>query len=178
MKKLIALLMIVVMMFSCVALCMAAADALYDVNHDGRTGADDARAVLRCAVGLDSATPELLSIADTDSDGKLTAADARTVLRYAVGLSEEGVKGKYALDSLIIKVKSEYVVDDAFEIALLYNKKVKKYEFLFKDTDGGVYFTVYLKFPSKNNLYSLKEYYEELDCVEGVEFNYIAHIGQ
>ncbi len=178
MKKPIALLMIVFMIFSCGALCTASADALYDVNHDGRTGADDARAVLRCAVGLDSGKPELMSIADTDSDGKLTAADARTVLRYAVGLSEEDTKGNYALDSLIIKVKSEYVVDDVFEIALLYNKKVKKYEFLFKDSDGGVYFTVYLKLPCKNNLYSLKKYYEEIDCVERVEFNYISRIGQ
>ena len=175
MKKLISLLLTALIVSACI-FCNASAYVLYDVNADGKTGADDARFVLRCAVGLEEITSEILRIADTDSDGVLTAADARSVLRYSVGLSEEKINGSYALDSLIIKIKSEYVVDDSFEISLIYNKLVRDYEFLFRAPDGGLVFTVYLKIPGRKNLLSLKEYYEGIDAVEFTEFNWISQI--
>ncbi len=175
MKKLIALLLTALIVSACIP-CTASAYVLYDANTDGKTRADDARLVLRCSVGLEEATAERIRIADTDSDGRLTAADARNVLRYSVGLSEESINGSYALDSLIIKVKSEYVIDDSFEIAFLYNKMVRDYEILLKAPDGGLFVTVYLKIPGRKNLLSLKEYYEGIDAVEYTEFNWISQI--
>lgn len=54
-----------------------------DVNYDGKITADDARLVLRAAVGLE----ELAKYsADVDGDGKITANDARMILRNSVGL--------------------------------------------------------------------------------------------
>ena len=176
MKKLITLLLTLLIFSSCVLLCPAAASVGYDVNSDGKTDADDARFVLRCAVGLEEYTVEQLYAGDTDSDGKLTASDARNVLRCSVSMPVESTKEKYALDSLIVKVKSEYIIDNSFEIALLAADNVKNCELLVKAADGGWFFTVYLKWPGKKNLYRLKEYYEELDAVELVEFNWISQI--
>ena len=86
---------------------------LGDMDGDGVIRAQDARLVLRMAVGLplDDATAtdatatdaeypeELMLIADVANelgegtpDGKVTAADARYVLRIAVGLEEVGVR--------------------------------------------------------------------------------------
>ncbi len=176
MKKLITLLLTILIFSSCVFFCPAAESVGYDVNSDGKTTAEDARFIMRCAVGLEKYTVEQLCAGDTDADGKLTAADARDVLRYSVNLPVENKKDNYALDSLIVKVKSEYVIDDSFEIALLVDKNVKDCEFLMKDADGGLFFTVYLKLPGKKNLYRLKEYYKGIDAVELVEFNWIAQI--
>ena len=64
-------------------------DVLYDVNLDGNTTAEDARFVLRCAVGLEKYSNKQLTIGDADFDGRLTASDARVVLRYSVGLATE-----------------------------------------------------------------------------------------
>ena len=176
MKKLITLLLTLLIFSSCVLLCPAAVSVGYDVNSDGRTDADDARFILRCAVGLDEYTVEQLYAGDTDSDGELTAADARNVLRRSVSLPVDSTKKKYALDSLIVKVKSEYIIDNCFEISLLATDNVKDCELLVKAADGGWFFTVYLKRPGKMNLYKLKEYYKGIDAVEFVEFNWISQI--
>ncbi len=149
---------------------------LYDITNDEKTTAEDARFILRCSVGLEKYTEEQLFAGDTDADGALTANDARNVLRYSVGLPVDNQKENYALDSLIIKVKSKYVIDDSFEIALLYNEAVKDYDFLIKATDGGWYLVVHLKEPGKENLLHLKEYYEGLTVVEGVDFNIYAQL--
>lgn len=176
MKKLITLLLVLLIFSSFVLICPAALFVSFDVNSDGRTDASDARFILRCAVGLEAYTVEQLYAGDTDSDGELTASDARNVLRCSVGMPVESTKENYALDSLIVKVKSEYIIDNSFEIALLATENVKDCELLFKDSDGGWFFTVYLKWPGKKNLYRLKEYYKGIDAVELVEFNWISHI--
>ena len=176
MKKLITLLLVLLIFSSFVLICPAALFVSFDVNSDGRTDASDARFILRCAVGLEDYTVEQLAYGDTDADGELTSSDARNVLRYAVGLSDGSTEALYALDSLIVKIKSEYVVDDTFEISLIYHESVKDYVFLFRDSEGAWYLNMCLKRPGKVNLYRLREYLLGIDAVEGVEFNWISHI--
>ncbi|MBQ6899050.1 MAG: N-acetylmuramoyl-L-alanine amidase [Clostridia bacterium] len=53
-----------------------------DVDGDGRVTAEDARIILRAAVGLEDADPER---GDIDGDGAVTAADARSALRFSSG---------------------------------------------------------------------------------------------
>ena len=57
-----------------------------DVSMDGMIGSEDARFALRMAVGLESYTAALRTIADADYDGAVTPADARLILRVSVGL--------------------------------------------------------------------------------------------
>lgn len=57
-----------------------------DVTNSDYITAEDARAVLRAAVNLDTLESDVLPYADTDADGDLTAADARITLRISVGL--------------------------------------------------------------------------------------------
>ena len=52
-----------------------------DVDMDGKVTSEDARIILRAAVGLESAE---LERADLDGDGKITASDAREALKKAV----------------------------------------------------------------------------------------------
>ncbi len=60
-----------------------------DVNLDGSITADDARLILRTAVGLDSITREAIVYGDCDFDSSIGASDARLTLRTAVGLEEK-----------------------------------------------------------------------------------------
>ena len=62
-----------------------------DADGDGGLTPADARLVLRCAVGLETMAPELLSHCDLDADGSVTPADARLTLRHAVGLFTESI---------------------------------------------------------------------------------------
>ena len=55
-------------------------------DGDNLVTSNDARAILRAAVGLDSLTEEQKDIADIDGDGQITAADARSALRIGVAL--------------------------------------------------------------------------------------------
>ena len=55
-----------------------------DADFDGRHTAEDARFILRCAVGLEQYVS--LIQCDANADGAVTADDARLVLRYSVGL--------------------------------------------------------------------------------------------
>lgn len=57
-----------------------------DIDFSGTVDAADARAALRIAVGLDTASKETKIIADVDGSGAVDATDARLILRYAVGL--------------------------------------------------------------------------------------------
>lgn len=59
-----------------------------DVNGDGKVDINDARAVLRAAVGLEKLSPDAEKRADTDGDGKVTVNDARDILRTATGLDK------------------------------------------------------------------------------------------
>lgn len=59
---------------------------LGDVNRDGKVDVNDARLILRYAVGLETANENLKAIADINSDGKITVDDAREVLRQATGI--------------------------------------------------------------------------------------------
>lgn len=149
---------------------------LYDVTEDGKTTAEDARFVLRCSVGLEEFTSVQLETGDTDGDKHLTAADARNVLRYSVGLFVDDGIGNYALDSLIVKVKGEYVIDGALESSFLYSDMAEHYEFLCNDSDGGVFVLVSLNEPGKENLLKLKEYYEGQKEVKSVDFNVIGTV--
>ena len=57
-----------------------------DVNLDSDITTDDARLVLRLAVGLESGTPEQLAAADVDGEQGVTTDDARLLLRYVLNL--------------------------------------------------------------------------------------------
>ncbi|GEM_PF-2226845 len=58
-----------------------------DVNQNDKVGADDARQILRYAVGLEQPKTFLEeTLADIDCSGNITAADARLALRAAVKL--------------------------------------------------------------------------------------------
>ncbi len=61
---------------------------LGDVDDNGSVSSDDARTVLRAAVGLEEVTPLLLERGDIDGNGILSSDDARSVLRAAVGLEQ------------------------------------------------------------------------------------------
>ncbi len=72
-----------------------------DANGDGEIFADDARYVIRCAVGLIKDPPRSGDVAfnraDTDGDSRLTSADARQILRFSVGLDLDADTYDYLL---------------------------------------------------------------------------------
>ena len=59
-----------------------------DVDGNGTVDVNDARTVLRTAVGLEKLSPDAEKRADTDGDGKVTVNDARDILRTATGLDK------------------------------------------------------------------------------------------
>ena len=59
-----------------------------DVSGDGIIKAEDARTILRAAVGLTSLEGKRFTAGDIDRDNKITASDARLALRAAVGLED------------------------------------------------------------------------------------------
>lgn len=59
-----------------------------DVDGNGTVDVNDARTVLRAAVGLEKLSPDAEKRADTDGDGKVTVDDARDILRTATGLDK------------------------------------------------------------------------------------------
>lgn len=56
-----------------------------DIDYDGEYTANDARLLLRAAVGLEDIP---IQVGDVDGDGKITANDARLILRKSVGLED------------------------------------------------------------------------------------------
>ena len=84
-KSILALVLCALLAGSC--LLPAFAVTLGDVTNDEEITAEDARAILRAAVGLDVLLAEEAKKADMDADGEITAADARLALRTAVGLN-------------------------------------------------------------------------------------------
>ena len=59
-----------------------------DVSGDGIIRSEDARTILRAAVGLTTLEGKRFTAGDVDRDNKITAADARLTLRAAVGLED------------------------------------------------------------------------------------------
>lgn len=59
-----------------------------DVNGDGKVEPEDARLVLRAAVGIIHFIKDAFNAADVDHDESITPADARLVLRASVGLEK------------------------------------------------------------------------------------------
>ena len=68
---------------------------LGDVDMNGEVTAEDARVVLRAAVGLETLTGDAFTYADYDGDKKITATDARLTLRTAVELEPLLHVGEY-----------------------------------------------------------------------------------
>ena len=57
-----------------------------DIDGDNAVTASDARVILRCAVGLDKLSSDVIAYANLDYDNAITASDARLALRTAVGM--------------------------------------------------------------------------------------------
>ncbi|MBO5396651.1 MAG: dockerin type I repeat-containing protein [Clostridia bacterium] len=94
MKILSVLLSILLVLSLCITANAAETDSpvmkpLGDVTLDGKVTADDARFILRTAVGLDSIPSDSVIYCDCDFDGAIGASDARLALRTAVGLEEK-----------------------------------------------------------------------------------------
>lgn len=90
-KRILKLLFVLIVSAVTLLICTVSSSAalLGDITDgDNLVTANDARTILRAAVGLESLTAEQADIADTDGDGKITATDARTALRISVGLDE------------------------------------------------------------------------------------------
>ena len=58
-----------------------------DIDCSNSVTAEDARAALRIAVGLENKADYPYLMGDMDFDGEITSADAREILRVSVGLS-------------------------------------------------------------------------------------------
>ena len=83
-KKTISLLLCLVLALSVGLTALAAANG--DLTGDNKITTDDARRILRAAIGLDTLTAANKKAADMDLDGKVTTSDARLALRVAIGL--------------------------------------------------------------------------------------------
>lgn len=86
-KKALCVLLAVTSVFLTAVPAFAASFSIGDVDRDGAVTVNDARSILRCAVGLETLSMEARKLADVDFDGSITVADARQVLRMAVGLA-------------------------------------------------------------------------------------------
>ncbi len=90
MKKRIAILLSLCLLFSCFALTASAA-APGDVDGDGKLTSADARLALRASVKLEKDIVEgtaAFDAADVTGDGVIKAEDARYILRASVRLED------------------------------------------------------------------------------------------
>ena len=86
MRKILSVILCVCLVLCCMPLAALAA-AIGDVNASNSVTAEDARTILRAAVGyINYQSAKLFNAADVDRDGSIAAADARLALRAAVGL--------------------------------------------------------------------------------------------
>lgn len=92
-KKVLSLSLIFLMMYSAsfpVAVYakenISGSDNFGDVDCDGAIKAADARILLRCSVGLEEITDDILFLGDFTRDGAITSDDARIALRVSVEL--------------------------------------------------------------------------------------------
>ena len=94
MKKLLAVLMVIGLVFGLTAFAVADWDdvpvygKMGDVTGDGLVTASDAAILLRGISGLVSLNPGTEVLADLNHDNRLTAADAAMILRFLVGLGD------------------------------------------------------------------------------------------
>ena len=103
MKRFIAILTVITLLFSMGALSLTA-NALIDttvvygdLNGDGKVDLKDALGVLEVAAGLGSITdPEVAKRADVNSDGSVTLYDARQILRGCADLTELQPSGAFS----------------------------------------------------------------------------------
>ena len=104
--KILSVFMSVLLIFS---LCFTASAAdsdeydthpLGDATYDGAITSDDARLILRMAVGLEDISVRSYVYCDCDFDGAVGASDARFTLRTAVGLEEKQI---YAFEVTDVK---------------------------------------------------------------------------
>lgn len=95
---------------------------LGDVDRDNAVTVNDARMILRCAVGLEKMTTEGMKLADADGDGSITVNDARAVLRMAVGLSSPFGAALYAQSHQYLRKG----VDDIKEFDIIYANLIYK----------------------------------------------------
>ncbi|MCH5198814.1 MAG: hypothetical protein J1E34_07905 [Oscillospiraceae bacterium] len=79
-------LFLAILIFALCSLPAYAAIMPGDVDNSSDITAEDARAILRYAVGLDTPSASEFARADVNSDGYITASDARAALRLAVEL--------------------------------------------------------------------------------------------
>lgn len=89
MKKLTALLIVLILTFTLMVTASAATVLKGDVDMNGKITAMDARTVLRAAARLDEITDTQKIIADVSGDSKVTASDARTILRRAANIEKD-----------------------------------------------------------------------------------------
>lgn len=89
MKKISALIIVLMLTFTLMVTASAATVLKGDVDMNGRITAADARTVLRAAARLDEITDTQKIIADVTGDSKVTASDARIILRRAANIEKD-----------------------------------------------------------------------------------------
>ena len=89
MKKITALLIVLMLTFTFMVTASAATVLKGDVDMNGKVTAADARTVLRAAARLQDITETQKIIADVSGDEKVTASDARTILRRAANIEKD-----------------------------------------------------------------------------------------
>ncbi|MCR5042462.1 MAG: dockerin type I repeat-containing protein [Clostridia bacterium] len=107
-----AFVLVFAVLFACLVLPTGASAAdVMDIDGDGDVSAQDARLVLRAAIGLEELPDGLETAADADSDGELTTADARVILRAAIGLPDTA-DWKAAYRRGLYDLREEFSWDD------------------------------------------------------------------
>ena len=122
-KRILKLLFVLIVSAVTLLICTVSSSAalLGDITDgDNLVTANDARTILRAAVGLESLTAEQADIADTDGDGKITATDART---------EDLMVAHYVRDNTSSKDYSDDKLCASYgiEIPFTDNEEYKKY---------------------------------------------------
>lgn len=112
-KKAPALMLVLVLLFNIISVSSGAGYVLGDADRSGEITVDDARAVLRVAVKLDSADSKKLELSDFNQDGSVTVDDARAVLRVAVKLDSPAATTVFFPDETLIP-SEEISTEDYF----------------------------------------------------------------
>ncbi len=86
MKKILAIMLVLLTLVPYVLPASAAERMLGDVDGDGKIAATDARLALRASVNLENLSDVAKKAADANKDGNIVAADARLILRASVDL--------------------------------------------------------------------------------------------
>lgn len=87
-----------------------------DVNKDGKTTADDARAILKSVTSAEKLSADAQAVADVDGDGKITTKDAHELL---ANLAVSGVKVG-ANENLDVEVSVKLTADQKKSLDAMY----------------------------------------------------------